>query len=54
VHPLRGRSLTPELCRRDAELFRAANANLVRTSHYPPSEEFLDAWISSSRRTTVP
>jgi beta-galactosidase len=43
VHPLRGRSLTPELCRRDAELFRAANVNLVRTSHYPPSEEFLDA-----------
>lgn len=43
VHPLRGRSLTPELCRRDAELFRAANVNLVRTSHYPPSEEFLAA-----------
>ena len=43
VHPIRGRSLTPELCRRDAELFRAANVNLVRTSHYPPSEEFLDA-----------
>ena len=43
VHPIRGRSLTPELCRRDAELFRAANVNLARTSHYPPSEEFLDA-----------
>ena len=43
VHPLSGRSLTPELCRRDAELFRAANVNLVRTSHYPPSEEFLEA-----------
>lgn len=43
AHPLRGRSLTPELCRRDAELFRAANCNFVRTSHYPPSEEFLDA-----------
>ena len=43
VHPLRGRSLTPELCRKDAELFRAANVNLVRTSHYPPSGEFLDA-----------
>ena len=25
VHPLRGRSLTPELCRRDVELFRAGN-----------------------------
>lgn len=43
VHPLRGRSLTPELCRRDAELFRAGNCNYIRTSHYPPSEEFLQA-----------
>lgn len=43
VHPLLGRSLTPALAYRDAELFRAANCNYVRTSHYPPSEEFLDA-----------
>ena len=43
AHPLRGRSLTPELCREDALLFRAANCNFIRTSHYPPSEEFLDA-----------
>ncbi|MBU4459915.1 MAG: glycoside hydrolase family 2, partial [Verrucomicrobia bacterium] len=43
VHPARGRSLTPELWRRDAELFRAANCNYVRTSHYPPAGEFLDA-----------
>lgn len=43
VHPLRGRSSTPELCRRDAELFKAGNCNYIRTSHYPPSEEFLDA-----------
>ncbi|UCF43033.1 MAG: glycoside hydrolase family 2 [Planctomycetota bacterium] len=43
VHPLRGRSLTPELGRKDAELFRNANMNFIRTSHYPPSEEFLDA-----------
>lgn len=43
VHPLRGRSLTPQLCRKDAELFRNANMNFIRTSHYPPSEEFLDA-----------
>ena len=43
VHPLRGRSLTPELWRKDAELFRAANINWIRTSHYPPAEEFLEA-----------
>jgi hypothetical protein len=43
VHPLRGRSLTPELWRKDAELFRAANINFIRTSHYPPAEEFLEA-----------
>jgi beta-galactosidase len=43
VHPLRGRSLTPDLWRKDAELFRAANINWIRTSHYPPAEEFLDA-----------
>ena len=43
IHPLRGRSLTPELCREDALLFKAANVNTIRTSHYPPSEEFLEA-----------
>ncbi len=43
VHPTLGRSLTPELWRKDAELFRAANVNYIRTSHYPPAEEFLDA-----------
>lgn len=42
VHPLRGRSLTPELCRKDAELYKNAGVNTIRTSHYPPSEEFLD------------
>jgi hypothetical protein len=43
VHPLRGRSTTPELDERDALLFRDANLNFVRTSHYPPSEKFLEA-----------
>jgi hypothetical protein len=43
VHPLRGRSTTPELDEGDALLFRDANLNFVRTSHYPPSETFLQA-----------
>ena len=43
VYPLTGRSISPELCRKDAEMFLQANCNFIRTSHYPPSEEFLDA-----------
>ncbi len=43
VHPLSGRSLSGELCRKDAQMYKDANVNLVRTSHYPPSEEFLNA-----------
>ncbi len=41
-HATLGRSLTPELWRKDIELFRAANINLIRTSHYPPPEGLLD------------
>ena len=41
--PLRGRSLTNDEWRQDAELFARANINFVRTSHYPPAKEFLDA-----------
>lgn len=43
THPLYGRAVPPEFDRRDARLFRAANFNFVRTSHYPPTEEFLAA-----------
>ena len=43
AHPTRCRVLTPELWRRDVELFRECNINYVRTTHYPAPEEFLDA-----------
>lgn len=42
VHPLLGRSLTDEQWRRDAELYLQGNCNFIRTSHYPPAEEFID------------
>ena len=42
THPLLGRSLTPELWEEDARLFKQANVNYIRTSHYPPSEEFIE------------
>lgn len=41
MHPLTGRVMTPELERKDVELYRAANCNFIRTSHYPPCEELL-------------
>ncbi len=43
IHPLRGRSTTAELDDWDSLLFRDANLNFVRTSHYPPTEKFLEA-----------
>ncbi|CAN5268745.1 hypothetical protein BH11ACT5_BH11ACT5_25300 [soil metagenome] len=43
LHPLLGRASDGSLERRDLELFRDANINFVRTSHYPPTTELLDA-----------
>lgn len=37
-----GRCLTKELIEEDVRLFKEANCNYIRTSHYPPSEYFLD------------
>ena len=42
MHPLTGRVVSPELQRKDVELYRNANCNFIRTSHYPPCEELLD------------
>ena len=43
AHPTMGRAITNELRRLDVELYMKANCNFVRTSHYPPGEEFLEA-----------
>lgn len=43
ISPLNGRCLTKELIDEDVKLFKEANCNYIRTSHYPPSEYFLDA-----------
>ncbi len=43
IHPIYGRAVPPEFDEIDAKLLRAGNINFVRTSHYPPSEQFLDA-----------
>jgi beta-galactosidase len=42
IHPLLGRSTTPEQDKLDVRLAKEANFNFIRTSHYPPSREFLD------------
>ncbi len=42
VTPLNGRSVPAETIAKDVALFKEANINYVRTSHYPPSEHFLD------------
>jgi beta-galactosidase/beta-glucuronidase len=43
VMPLRGRSLSQGQWEKDVLLFRAANVNYIRTSHYPPAPEFIEA-----------
>lgn len=42
IHPTLGRTTTAELDSLDAVLFKKSNMNFVRTSHYPPSEKFLE------------
>lgn len=43
VYPTRGRCTTPALDEQDVQLLKNANYNFVRTSHYPPTQAFLDA-----------
>jgi hypothetical protein len=43
ISPTGGRSTTPDLDANDIRLFRAANVNIIRTSHYPPTPTLLAA-----------
>lgn len=43
IYPLTGRSVSDDWDIKDAVLFREGNCNYIRTSHYPPSEAFLNA-----------
>ncbi len=42
IHPTMGRSTIPEQDKTDVLLAKEANINYIRTSHYPPAQEFLD------------
>lgn len=42
MHPRLGRTTTAALDSLDVMLFKEANMNFVRTSHYPPSERFVE------------
>ena len=41
IHPLLGRVSTPDYELKDVLLAKEANINFIRTSHYPPSDNFL-------------
>lgn len=43
VHPTTGRADTARWAETDVRLFRDANVNLIRTSHYPPTTELAAA-----------
>lgn len=42
ITPANGRAVTRAWIDEDIRLFKKANCNYIRTSHYPPSEYFLD------------
>ena len=42
TYPLTDRVVTHELVEQDIRLFKEANVNFIRTSHYPPRKDFLD------------
>lgn len=43
IDPLTGRADTARHAEEDVRLIKAANLNHIRTSHYPPTQELLDA-----------
>lgn len=42
IHPTLGRTTSAELDSLDVLLFKESNMNFIRTSHYPPSERFVE------------